>query len=489
MYNWHDLLNMERLRIKHNSLPVDDEISRDYFEIVTSSSFRRLQDKTQVYSLSKNDFVRTRLTHSIEVSTIAGIIGKAVWKELNRLDTRQNLDDGYDYNDSDKVEKILECAGLLHDIGNPPLGHGGEDAIRDFFVDYFEKNPTPNLTNQMKTDLIKFEGNAQALRVINRIHHARGNYGMNLTFAVISSIIKYPIPSDQIDCNTKHYNKHGFFLSDIDIFQKTRTKTGFSEDDINRNPLVYILEAADDIAYRLADVEDAYKNGLISYTDIYDCFKDCGTPFDENADSPCKILLKNIVPDNNQLDRFINDRDSLLQSPYIEMILASNFEDKRTESLQSLLNSLRINCINRVVIVFTDNYDKLMNGQYESELIADDEIINGIFDKIKNLMINKVYHPRDNSIQNKMCRTAIKEYLNILVPKVINWDGNDINSLPDIPNQYKEIYQEDINSLNADNNTEEMRNYLKILMVTDYVSGMTDRYAFENNILISQPFR
>ena len=492
MYNWHDLLNVERLKKKGNNLPVDDDISKDYFEIITSSSFRRLQDKTQVYSLSKNDFVRTRLTHSIEVSTIAGIIGKAVWKELpSKRNEFPNLEDGYDYNDSDKVEKILECAGLLHDIGNPPLGHGGEKAISEFFADYFENDPkgsTLNLTEQMKTDLISFEGNAQALRVINRIHHARGTYGMSLTLAVMSSIIKYPIPSDQTNINSKHYTKHGFFLSDIDTFQYIRTKTGFAEDDINRNPLVCILEAADDIAYRLADVEDAYKNGLISYIDIYDSFKDYRTPFDDKYDSPCKILLKRFIPDDAQLDEFINSRVSLSQFSDIDVILADHFEDERTESLQSLLSSLRINCINRVVSVFTENYIQLMNGEYDNELIADDQIINDIFNSIANLISTKVYPSRDNSIHNLMYKTAIKGYLAKLVPQAIDWDEND-NSLPDIPSQYKSIYREEINSLNADSDTEEMRTYLRILMVTDYVSGMTDRYAFENNKLLYQPYK
>lgn len=182
--------------------PMSD-FDKDYKGIILSAAFRRLQDKTQVFPLDKSDFVRTRLTHSIEVSAIAKQLGIMITNNKTRF-----LKD--EFKNSSKVScsipVVLECAGLLHDLGNPPFGHFGEEIIRDWFKKAFERNDFLYRGNsikkcfpsQMYNDLCNFEGNAQALRILSKISHRPEGYNINLTYGIINTLIKYPTDSESI---------------------------------------------------------------------------------------------------------------------------------------------------------------------------------------------------------------------------------------------------------------------------------------------------
>ncbi|HCA4054136.1 TPA: dNTP triphosphohydrolase, partial [Listeria monocytogenes] len=255
---WTTLLNRETISRKRNPGNGDlrNAFENDYQRIILSASFRRLQDKTQVFPLEKNDFIRTRLTHSLEVSTIAKSMGTLVGSQI----VERNIDPSFTEQNIRELSDLLASAGLLHDIGNPPFGHFGETAIRQWFakelptlkIDDISINSL--LEKQMRNDFLHFEGNAQVLRVVTKLHQLfETSYGMNLTSATLNSFVKYPVNSLQINKTHIKSKKMGYFYSEKDIFEKITEQTGTNG---NRHPVTFLLEAADDISYLIADLED-----------------------------------------------------------------------------------------------------------------------------------------------------------------------------------------------------------------------------------------
>ena len=201
---WKYLLCPDRIRDykgRPGSGDLRTEFEKDYHRIIGSASFRRLQDKTQVFPLDKSDFIRTRLTHSLEVSSFAKSLGQNISEEI-----LQNIgDESFLPSYKADVCDILQCAGLLHDIGNPPFGHFGETAIRDWFrenmcrLTWKGRALSEVLTRQMQEDFYHFEGNTQALRLVTKLHYLVDAHGMNLTKGLLGTIIKYPVSSVEID--------------------------------------------------------------------------------------------------------------------------------------------------------------------------------------------------------------------------------------------------------------------------------------------------
>ena len=184
--DWNTLMCADRIRPSTGGSSSSDartEFEKDYQRIISSASFRRLQDKTQVFPLDKSDFIRTRLTHSLEVANFARSIGRMIGTRI----MNDGKDPAFTADTREDICAVLECAGLLHDIGNPPFGHFGEDAIRDWFkrnldtIEYRGGKLSDALTEQQKNDFYHFEGNTQALRVVSRLHFMVDEHGMNLT--------------------------------------------------------------------------------------------------------------------------------------------------------------------------------------------------------------------------------------------------------------------------------------------------------------------
>ena len=257
---WEQLLSTKRSRgASHKnkytrSTDLRSEFEKDYHRIIGSASFRRLQDKTQVFPLDKSDFIRTRLTHSLEVSSFAKSLGQNIGENI----LAYKRDPSFTPKMKEDICSILQCAGLIHDIGNPPFGHFGEAAIREWFarslpvLQYHGEPVAQVLSEQMREDFYHFEGNAQALRLVSKLHFLVDENGMNLTYALLNTIVKYPVASNQINKKSGNIKdkKMGFYLADEEIFREIQKETGTNG---RRHPLTFILEAADDIAYKTAD--------------------------------------------------------------------------------------------------------------------------------------------------------------------------------------------------------------------------------------------
>ena len=269
MLPWHQWLNSERRRPGGANTPLIQtetrtEIERDYDRVLFSTPVRRMADKTQVFPLERADVVRTRLTHSHEVANLARSVGTDL---AFKHELAANLPEGPARALRD-VPALLATIGLAHDLGNPPFGHQGEDAIARWFRQHrvVVLDDDPSLSEAMKQDFLRFEGNAQTLRLLTKLQLINDDYGLNLTVATLAALIKYPVASDAVDRGSVSRKKHGFFQSEQAMVEEIWDRTGLARGQ--RHPLTWIMEACDDIAYSVLDAEDAVKKGLLSFSDI-----------------------------------------------------------------------------------------------------------------------------------------------------------------------------------------------------------------------------
>ncbi len=274
--NWEQLLTVDRIgKGKQQSAGVGDRsaFEQDYDRIIFSHPFRKLQDKTQVFPLPENDFVHTRLTHSLEVSSVGRSMGRTVGSVIceRNSDLAKAEITGFDFG------AIVAAAALAHDLGNPPFGHSGEDAIGDFFL-HNERGKffQDKVDSKQWADLCHFEGNAQGFRIMNKTNLQ----GLKLTNATLAAFSKYPRESviEKVDKNRRSQKKFGFFQSEKELFQEVAHSVGMipmgDKDNANwcRHPLAFLVEAADDICYHIIDLEDGCRLGLVSYEEALELF-------------------------------------------------------------------------------------------------------------------------------------------------------------------------------------------------------------------------
>ena len=264
---WEQLLSLRRFGDDQKRLRIDQDDTRlgfevDYDRIVFSSSFRSLQDKTQVIPFSKTDFVHTRLTHSLEVSVVGRSIGRLAGKNILNKHSYLKQDLGYQMND---FGAIVAAASLAHDIGNPPFGHSGEKAIGYFFEHGEGRKYLEKLSGQEKNDLINFEGNANGFRIATKSMQGIPG-GLRLSYATLGAYTKYPVGSfPVIKSNNVAHKKFGFFKSEESFFKSVANDLGtYISGSYLRHPLAFLVEAADDICYTIIDFEDGINLGLVS---------------------------------------------------------------------------------------------------------------------------------------------------------------------------------------------------------------------------------
>lgn len=490
--NWKKLLstNSQRPRKNQNIIEKKDDnnikdlrndFERDYHRILSSPAFRRLQDKTQVYPLEKNDFVRTRLTHSIEVSSFAKSLAQSIADEIIKL----NLDESFGMEESISISNIMASAGLMHDIGNPPFGHFGEDTIREWFSKNLphlkikdEKSEVTTLdrllTTRMKRDFTNFEGNSQMIRVASKLHFVVDENGMNLTYALLNTLIKYPVNSLDInkssgDIKTK---KLGYNLAEESLFWDIVKSTGTyveEEKTVFRHPLTFILEAADDISYCTADLEDGVKKGFIN--------------------------IQKLI---NKLKKYLGDESYLINDliKYKEIALKKGYDSPEIYAVQRFTVKLQSICIKNCVENYIKNYSEIMNGEFKTDLFYD-TISEKILKALKELAFEEVFSSKPIVKMEIAAKTIISDLLDKFIPAVLYWDTNYENESEltsrrcitilsenqrHIYKHYSKLYIEECNksrSMDYAQKEEEIyryKLYLRLLLVTDYISGMTDSF-------------
>ena len=343
---WTDLLNDGR-RKKEIQREKDDrtalgkqnsesneprtEVERDYDRILFSTPVRRLADKTQVFPLDKNDSVRTRLTHSHEVSNLARSIGTTLAFKYNIA---------ADVKDSKRnIPALLASAGLAHDLGNPPFGHQGEGAIQSWFLENADSVLADLELAQHRQDFLRFEGNAQGFRLLTRLQLINDDYGLDMTHASLTALMKYPTQSDQVTDNHVAKKKHGFFASEQHVVDYIHEKTGLALG--LRHPLAYVMEACDDIAYVVLDAEDAVKKGLASFSDLM-------------------AFLKNAEPDDVMIEDVVRE-STTKHTEYQNANLKLSPAELNDVSMQRF----RVFAIGAMVKAATDTFVK-----YESEFLT-----------------------------------------------------------------------------------------------------------------------
>lgn len=263
--DWHQLLNRERLgKTSHSAEELGrSPFHKDHDRIIFSGAFRRLGRKTQVHPVSSNDHIHTRLTHSLEVSCVGRSLAMRVAEMI-----RPALPEWCEPSD---LGMIVQSACLAHDIGNPPFGHSGEDAIRHWFHQAKDNGWLDSMSPAQSEDFLNFEGNAQGFRVLTQLEYHQFDGGMRLTYATLGAFSKYPWSSKY--ANAEGYKKHKFgsYQNELPLLEQIATKLGIPKLDDERwarHPLVYLVEAADDICYGLIDLEDGIEMDLLDYAEV-----------------------------------------------------------------------------------------------------------------------------------------------------------------------------------------------------------------------------
>lgn len=466
----------------------------DYNRIVFSSSFRRLQDKAQVFSLEEHDYARTRLTHSIEVSSIAAQLANLCALKIFRNDEREKK------NMSFQMEKVLSCAALLHDIGNPPYGHYGEDVIKKFFEDHWDKfkyfrchGATSGnhvsigdisdtaFAEWARSDFTKFDGNAQSLRIASKLQLYKPGHSLDLTAAVLGAIIKYPLRSVDSD-----EDKFGYFYSEKEVIHDLTSLDVFK--DGIRNPLVFLLEAADDISYVTSDFDDIVKKQVITYENFV-----------------CE--LEKIDTDDKELIKFKKDFEQ-----YYDENKKMSAEAPFELTILRMTNDLRIKLIEEVVDAFCDdtNYAKIKKG---INIKSKEDLFDNIGKKTKELLdlvpsaelirwikkniFKKYVYGSMGIVENELTGDEILTYLLETFCETmlrLNFNRNEKGEFYLLPSDKKKeflkyskifslISNNFIEQFKADTEKIEVNSlehiYYRFRLVVDYVSGMTDNYAKE----------
>ena len=474
--NWEKLLCKERIRVFQKSTTSRDfrtEFEKDYHRIIGSSSFRRLQDKTQVFPLDKSDYVRTRLTHSLEVSSFA----KSLSQTIGEMILKEKSQSGFTRENKDDIINILQCAGLLHDIGNPPFGHFGETTIRDWFkknlskLEYKGERISDYLDQQMVNDFYNFEGNAQAFRLVTKLHFLVDENGMNLTKALLSTIIKYPVSSVEIDKKSGNIKtkKMGYFYADRENFANVQESTGTFG---NRNPLTYILEAADDIAYKTADIEDSVEKNNINYLIL---LKELEESLNKNILNKYGNLKEEEIKSIKEKSEYQN-LINILKSKY-DKAVRNNIKKPDTYAVQNWVVNVQGSLIYSAANSFMNNYEAIMSGNYCFDLFYNTDIQEFIAD-LGNIAFKYSFTSKP-IFKLEIAASVMLEFLiSSFIDAIIYYDTEiELTSVQKklislISKDFMRIYHYE-----SKDKCEKEKLYLRLLLVTDYISGMTDSYA------------
>ncbi|WP_184187587.1 deoxyguanosinetriphosphate triphosphohydrolase [Chryseobacterium defluvii] len=434
--NLNQIFTNQRTGNNPHTIASRTDFQRDFDRIIFSSAFRRLQNKTQVFPLPGSVFVHNRLTHSLEVSSVGrslgSIIGEFIFENFQN-DLTEDSKNFYLHN----LGNVIAAACLCHDVGNPAFGHSGEDAI----ASYFEKNENdlkPKFSEKEWADLVNFEGNANAIRVLAHQQQGKDEGGIQLTMTTLASIAKYPCEAIAKKKGIIHRKKFGFFQNEKDIFLDIAKGTKLiaeNEDPyiFKRHPFVWLVEAADDICYNIIDMEDAHRLGIVSTSD-------------------CENLFFELVKsESNDVQRVKNKLASI-----------DNDNERISYLRAKVINAL----INKSIDIYRQNFKTILHGNLEKALLDIYKSENKTLQDIESFSIEKIYgHKAVVEIENAGYN-VMYELLDHFIPSILKSKEErksyDKMALKLLPKQF--VYE---------NGTD----YQKVLGVIDFVSGMTDNYA------------
>ena len=432
--NWEKLLSLKRqgdtlkrIRSEQDETRIGFEV--DYDRIIFSSSFRSLQDKTQVIPFSKKSFVHTRLTHSLEVSVVGRSLGRKVGKIL--IEKHPYLKQTYGFQSTD-FGAIVAAASLAHDIGNPPFGHSGEMAIGDYFKNGEGLNFKSNLSSQQYQDLCDFEGNANGFKILCENKDGIPG-GLRLSYATLGAFTKYPKGSVPLNPSSHIKDKKfGYFEPQNVFFQEVAEELGMkkSDNEFFRHPLAFLVEAADDICYTLIDFEDGINLG------------------------------------------WINEEFAL---EYLIRLVKGTIDTKKYNSLQhksdrvAYLRALSVNTlINDATEIFIDNEEEILKGEFSKSLL-ETSIYKAQMEDILNISVDKVYNSEEVIEKELKGYQVINHLLNVFIKATVNNQNDQMTAfdklaLECIPQSY--IHKS--GSL-----------YIQLLDISCFIASLTDGKALE----------
>lgn len=430
--HWNQLLSAKRLGLESRGYMQGNEdrsqYQRDYDRIIFSAAFRRMQNKTQVFPLPGRVFVHNRLTHTLEVASVGRSLGNRL---AEMLFSKNEISDPVWLN---SIGSVVSTASLAHDMGNPPFGHSGESAISNYFLYGKGADLQQEMTEAQWKDFTHFDGNANAFRLLTHGFHGKRAGGFALTYTTLASIVKYPFESLAA---TKP--KFGFFQSEKDTWLRISEELGIPEVfgtplKYQRHPLVYLVEAADDICYQVMDVEDAFRLGILSYDETLGLFMEF------HADSGNEI--HDYIAQTMQQVPDPNEQISYLRAGIIGKLTNACFD------------------------VFAGNYEQIMEGTYTGTLLKNSSpSILSAMKKVQEVSVSRIYNHRSvveiEIAGYKIIGTIMEEFCGAILNP-----GSPLSEklLMLLPSQYIPI----------ENST-----YSKVQSVVDFISGMTDVYALD----------
>lgn len=430
---WQQLISNKRLGQEHRHAERHDdrsEFKRDYDRLIYSAPFRRLQNKTQVFPLPGSIFVHNRLTHSLEVSSLGQSLGNDVCRQLKSLhpELANSL--------FEEIGTIVSAACLAHDMGNPPFGHSGEKAIQTFFTEGKGKTIKESVSSEFWDDITHFEGNANAFRLLTHRFLGRRQGGFVMTYSMLASIVKYPFASSLAGS----HGKFGFFQTEANDYIKIADELGLICKSNNgeplkyaRHPLVYLVEAADDICYEIMDIEDSHKLKILSFQKTFDLLIGF---FDENT--------KTSIQKRMEEDGVTDDNEKVV---YLRACVIGKLE-------------------NECVKTFVQHEEEILNGTFNGSLIDNISPIQREAYKVcEKVSYKKIYHSKPVLDIELSGYKIMETLMDVFIGAAIN------------PNRFysqqlirRVSSQYDIHSDNLET---------RIMAVIDYISGMTDIYALD----------
>ena len=430
---WKQLISNKRFGQEHKHAERHDdrsEFKRDYDRLIFSSAFRRLQNKTQVFPLPGSIFVHNRLTHSLEVASVGMSIGNDISRRV--IKKQPDLKDTL----VEEIGTIVSAACLAHDLGNPPFGHSGEKAIQTFFSEGPGLKIKSMVSSEFWDDITHFEGNANAFRILTHRFKGRRQGGFVMTYSMLASIVKYPFASSLAG----NHGKFGFFASEAESYRKIADELGISCKSAPgeplkyaRHPLVYMVEAADDICYEIMDIEDSHKLKILSYAETEHLLLSF---FDEDIQQKIR-------------QRIINEE-------------LTDENEKVVYMRASVIGKLENEC----VAAFLAHEEEILAGTFEGSLIDHiSERQKKAYKECEKISYSKIYQSKPVLDIELSGYQIMATLMKVFVEAAVN------------PSRFysKQLLRRVSSQYDIENENLEER----IMAVLDYISGMTDIYALD----------